>query len=253
VEFKKGLAAAGAVVVAAGAGGAMLAHASNRAQKTEGGLAVSPSMVERKAQAGATDTFTVSNNSDKALNVKVAARPWIQGSSGAVAPNRRHALGTVGVSAPSFTLAPKQSKTLTVMLKTGSPTYGSVEVIGLPTDASKSKGIVLGYRVLSTLRYDPATAVHALKAGSVKISKSKLSVGVRNTGNTVDPVTGTVSIKGSLGTKQGSIKSTRILPGKTISIPVTSAKHLAKGSYTATIQLTQGTSKIKLTKKFRVK
>jgi hypothetical protein len=80
-----------------------------------------------------------------------------------------------------------------------------------------------------------------------------LTLTVRNTGNTVDPVTGTVSVKGPLGTKQGSIKSTRILPGKSIAVPVTSAKHLSKGKYTATIQLTQGTTKIKLTKKITVK
>lgn len=253
MELKKGLVAAGAVAVAAGAGGAVFAHASNRAQSTQGGLAVSPAMIERPAQAGAADTVNVTNNSGKPLDVTVAARPWTQGSSGAVAPDRRHSLGTVAVSAPSFTLAAGQTKAVTVTLKSGAPTYGSVEVIGLPTDVAKRKGIVLGYRVLGTLRYDPSSPVHALKAGAAKVSKGALTLSVRNTGNTVDPVTGTVAIKGPLGTRQGTIKSTRILPGKSIAVPVASAKKLSKGRYTVTIQLTQGTTKIKLTKKVSVK
>ena len=48
-------------------------------------------------------------------------------------------------------------------------------------------------------------------------------------------------LKGPLGTRQGSIKATRLLPGKTIALGVLSAKGLQAGTYTATVTLKQGT------------
>jgi hypothetical protein len=48
------------------------------------------------------------------------------------------------------------------------------------------------------------------------------------------------------------VKSTRILPGKSIRVPLLSAKRL-RGSYTATISLKQGTFKTTLTKRVKVK
>ena len=68
-----------------------------------------------------------------------------------------------------------------------------------------------------------------------------VTLSIRSTGNTDEPVSGTVRIKGPLGTRQGSVKATRMLPGKTIALGVVSAKGLQAGAYTATVSLKQGT------------
>ncbi len=255
----KGLAATGAVVTVA-AGGAVLAHAQGggaRASAAPGGLAVSPVLIERAAAAGAANTVNVTNHSSKPLAITVAARPWVQSSTGAVAPNRRHTLGTVAVSDSSFTLAPGATKPVTVTLRTASATYGSVEVIGLPTDLATRKGVVAGYRILGSLRYDPAAPVHSLKPGAVKVtgtaSSRVFALAITNAGNTADPVSGEVVVKGPLGTRNGDVRQTRVLPGKTIAVPIASARGLPAGSYTATITLAQAGQKTKITKKVRIK
>ena len=60
-------------------------------------------------------------------------------------------------------------------------------------------------------------------------------------------------MRGPLGTRQGSIKATRILPGKRLSLPLVSARGLPAGSYTATVTLRQGDKRFNLTKRLRVR
>ena len=249
-------------VVAAGvlvAGGATLAQAGDakntRIAADQGGLSVSPFGVERGATIGAKDEITVANRSKETLTVAVKARPWTQSSSGAVSPNRRSTLGAVKVSAGDFTLAPGEERKLEVTLgatASNGSLYGALEVIGLPKDVESRKGVVTGYRLVGALRYHPANKTYKLTAGTPKVAKDKtLVLPLRSQGNTNDPVSGTVRVKGALGTKNGSIKATRILPGKQVSLAL--AKQLKAGSYTATISLKQGTLKTTVTKKLRVK
>jgi len=241
----------GAAIVAAGA---VIAQASgSKVAALDGGLGVQNALIERQAVAGAANTVKVFNNSKAPLTVSVTARPWTQASSGLVSPNRRSTLSSVGISEGAFTLDPGATKDVTVTLKSGSPQYGALEVIGLPTDVAKRKGIVTGYRVVGALRYKPAVATYALKVGSAKIKSGMVTLSVRNSGNTADAVSGTVRLKGPLGTRQGSVKATRLLPGKTISLAVMSAKRLPAGRYTATVSLKQGTFKTNLNKKITVK
>jgi hypothetical protein len=265
----KTVAAAG--VLAAAVGGAVIARAddpSARVTQLSNGLSLStpdgstdPSVkIDRPAQAGATDTLKIANNSKDALTVTVTARPWTQSASGAVSPNRRATLGGVAVSEPSFALAPGTSKNLTVTLG-GVPSsgylYGALEVVGVPADIAQRKGVVAGYRLVDTLRYNPVTAAYGLKAGAAKVSgkgKAKtLTLSVRNTGNTIAPVTGTVKLKGALGTKNGTIKATRILPGKSVAVSLAASSSLRAGSYTATVTLIQNKQKTSLTKKLKVR
>jgi hypothetical protein len=265
----KTVAAAG--VLAAAVGGAVIARAddsSGRAAQAEGGLALSTSTgstgstlkVDRLAQPGATNTLKVANNSKKALTVTVAARPWTQSASGVVSPNRRATLGGVTVSESSFALAPGASKDVTVTLgsvPSSGYLYGALEVIGVPADIAKSKGIVTGYRLLDTLRYNPATATYGLKAGAAKLSgtgKSRtLGLSVKNTGNTIAPVTGKVTLKGALGTKNGTLKATRILPRKSVSLALATASSLRAGTYTATVTLIQNKQRATLKKTIKVR
>lgn len=258
-------------VLAAAVGGAVIARADEspaRAAAADGGLAIMATTdsgdkslaIDRLAQAGASDGFKITNNSKKALDVTVKARPWTQSSSGAVSPNRRSTLGGVNVSEGQFTLQPGAEKSLTVSLgavPSAGYLYGALEVVGIPTDAAKAKGIVAGYRLVDAIRYRPATPTYGLKAGAAKISgkgsKKTLTLSVRNTGNTVDPVSGSVKIKGVLGTKNGTLKATRILPGKSIALGLASVSSLRAGSYTATVTLIQNKKKTTLKKKIRVR
>jgi hypothetical protein len=248
------VAAAGVVAVATA--GAVIARAddpSARTAQSAGGLRVSPAGVERDAAPGVANPVTVANRSRESLTITVNARPWTQSSSGATSPNRRRTLRGVTISDKEFTLAPGASKEVMVTQTSGSSLYGALEVIGLPRDADEQKGIVTGYRIVGALRYHPTARTYKLSAGKAKISKGFIVLPVRNSGNTVEPVTGTVRVKGPLGTRQGSIKATRILPRKRISLPLVSAKRLTAGRYTATITLRQGTERVEITKRIRVR
>ena len=122
----------------------------------------------------------------------------------------------------------------------------------MPTDAATRKGVVLGYRLVGSLRILPAAPKYALTAGNVKASGATAVIPVKNGGNTLDPVTGSVKVKGAAGTKNLTVAAVRILPGKTVNLPA--GTKLAKGSYTATVALTQrGKKALAVTKKFKVK
>lgn len=245
--------------VALGAGGTALGQKAgafgSAAQDTAGGLSLMPATIEHSAQPGALATMTVANRSAAPLEVTVTARPWVQSASGKVAPNRRGTLPGVSVDKPSFTLAPGAEQAVTATLNS-SPSagylYGAIEAVGVPTDASKRKGVVLGYRLIGALRILPAAAKTGLTAGTVKAVRGTAVVPVRNTGNTLDPISGTVRVKGARGTKSISLAPTKILPGKSVNVPL--GTKLAKGSYTAKLSLKQrGKTGLSATKKFKVR
>jgi hypothetical protein len=249
---------AGVAVAAAVASGAVIARADGASAPApkDGGLALSPALIERQAGAGPAGAITVANHSAKRLDVTVAARPWVQSSSGAVSINRAKTLPGVSVSAGSFPLAAGATKVVNVTATSGASLYGGVEVIGVPSDAP-SKGVVAGYRLVGSLRLDPAAPVLSLKAGTAKVtgtgSAKAVVLPLRNAGNTVQPVTGSVRLKGALGTRQRDLDAVRILPGKTVNVLLSSARTLSAGSYTATVSLTQGGKTTTVTKKLRIK
>ena len=196
----------------------------------------------------------VSNRSATALTVTVAPRQWTQAANGKVSPNRRGSLGGVSVSAPSFTLAPGEERDLTVNVASipgAGSLYGALEVVGLPTDVATRKGVVLGYRVVSAIRLNPAAPKAGVSAGKIKPGKGTATLPVKNTGNTLDAVAIRAEVKDSRGTRNLSA-TIKILPGKTINFPL--GTKLQKGSATAKITLRQK-SKTVLTskKKFTVK
>ncbi len=153
-----GALAAGVLVAAAG--GAVIAHAAgSTAKATTGGLAITGGIIRHQARAGQVDSVTLANNSKQSLTISVAARPWVQASTGRVVANRKATLSGVVLGAASFTLAPGATKDLTVTLASvpaAGYLYGGLEVIGMPPNA-KAKGIVTAYRLISALRYTPAT------------------------------------------------------------------------------------------------
>jgi hypothetical protein len=236
------------------AGGAALA-AGNPAHvaQSAGGLYIAPAEIESASHAGPLAAMTITNRSTTALNVTVAPRKWSEDATGNIAAARKGSLAGITVSTSSFTLAPQATQTVNVT-STAAPAYlyGAIEVVGIPADAAKKSGVVLGYRLLSRVRLLPAKKKYSLVAGQAAGSGKTIVLPVTNKGNTIDPVTGSFSIKGPRGSVNDNIPQKVILPGKKVNIKLGSS--LRAGSYTATVTLNQGGTKLVTAKrKFSVK
>lgn len=245
------LAAAPAVVAA---GAALALAGTGGAAPAAGGLSISPAILQQRAATGAVGPVTVVNRSDRRLQVTAAARRWIQTSAGQVEVARAHALPGVSVSPASFVLAPgaSQAVSLTVgALPADGALYGALEVIGLPPGAATAKGVVLGYRLIGTLRLVPATPVHKL-TGTLKARGRTLELDVTNAGNTVDLVSGDATIRDPRGTRSPALGALRILPGKQLRLPL--AKGLPAGRYGTSVKLSQaGHTALSLKAKLKVR
>jgi hypothetical protein len=233
----------------AAAGGAAAAQA-------DGGLSIAPATIQHDSRPGPLATMTVANRSAVQLAVTVTPRPWTQSTAGKVAVNRRASLATqVSVSKPSFTLPPGATADVAVTLLSVPPAgalYGALEVVGLPADAATRRGVVIGYRLIGTLRILPSQQKLGLTATAPKVVKGTAVLSVRNAGNTLDPVTGSVQVKGARGTRNSTVAAVRILPGKLIDVPL--GTRLAKGIYTATVRLNQrGRRALNVKHEFKVK
>jgi hypothetical protein len=227
------------------AGAAALAAGPDAHTAQTGGLSISPALIERAAQPGPVGTVTVTNRSAAALALTVAARPWTQDASGKVVANRRGTLAGVRVSQSSFTLVPGAEQKIDVTLSgapSGGSLYGALEVIGIPADAAKRTGVIVGYRMIGTLRLLPAKKKFSLAAGEIKRVGREVVLPVTNAGNTLDPVSGQVQIKGARGTLNDNVGNVSILPGKKVNIVVGTG--LRSGSYSATVSLKQGGAKL---------
>jgi hypothetical protein len=220
-----------------------------------GGLSLSPAVVEHAAKVGSVGTVVVDNSSATPLKITVTPRPWKQALSGAVAPDKKKTLlSQVGVSARSFTLAAGTKKSITLTLKhgpSGGALYGSVDVVGLPTAAAKKKtsGVIPGYRLIGSLRLTPSSKKLSVRVGSAAVKGKSIVVAVRNTGNTIDPVSGRVRISGARGSRTVTVAATKVLPGSIVDLPLGSVKGLPKGSYTAKVSLSQGGKSVASTSK----
>jgi hypothetical protein len=227
------------------AGAAALAAPHAKAPAQAGGLSITPAVLEESpAHAGTLGSVMVTNRSKQALTVTVAPRQWNQDASGKVSAKRAGGLAGVSVDKSSFTLAPQGSQNVTV--SASSPAagyeYGALEVIGIPADAAKRSGVVVGYRLVGTLRMLPAQKRYSLTAGDVKRDGKAVVVPVTNDGNTLDPVSGTVQVKGARGTLNDNVGDVKILPRKKVDVVL--APSLRAGSYSATLTLKQAGNKL---------
>lgn len=240
------------LAAAVAAGVAVVPTPANAAQ---GGVSVSPASIERPARAGASATATVRNTTDRKRRVTGTPRPGRPARTGAVSANRARTLAGVSVSRRAFSLAAGASATVQVRLgrvPTSGSVYGALDVVGKP--AKRRRGVNVNYRLVGRLRFNPTTRRYKLAAGSAAVKRRNLTLLVRNKGNTVDPVSGSVSISGAGGGRSGSIKGVSILPNGLVRVPVASLRGLRKGVYTAAISLSQGGRKQLTTRKrFRVR
>jgi hypothetical protein len=232
-----------------------------RATAAQGGLAVTPSILETTARRGASGSVTITNSTGRRLRMTVRARPWRQARNGTVAANRRRSLGGVSVSSSRFTLAAGAQRVVSVRLNrvpSRRSQYGALDIVGKPT--RRRRGINVTYNLISSLRFNPTAGARRLRlrAGRARVSgrgsNRSLLLQVRNRGNTVDPVGGSVDVSGSGGGRSGAISSMRILPGKTINLKVASLRGLRRGSYTASITLSQASrNMVSVTRRFRIR
>jgi len=220
------------------------------------GFSMSPSIAQTTAAAGASTSVTISNSTGRPLKVTVRARPWSQNRSGAVAANRTKRLAGVTVRSSSFTMASGSKRTVSVTmnrLPAARSLYGALEVVGRPVKTTK--GINVAYRLIPSLRFNPSSGARkiSLSAGGAKVASRAVVLPVRNRGNTVDPVSGSVSISGGGSGRSSSLRSVRVLPGKTVNFDLTARRGLRAGSYAATVTLRQGGRTTRVTRRFRIR
>jgi hypothetical protein len=242
--------AVAAVLIASGA----TAAASTTAT---GGLSIVPAFLEHEAQPGAVGQIRIANGSAKAIAVSVRARPWIQERSGAVRPDGSKTLTQVKLSLTAFTLKPGETRSVSAALaaRPGSGSlYGAIDVLGTPRGPRPRNGILARYRLLGGLRLNPAAAQRRLRVrvGAPRGDAKGVVVAVRNTGNTVEPLTGSARIVGATGTLRATIASQRILPDGLVEVRLHRGR-LQAGRYIAAVTLRQGGRQVaKVTRAFRV-
>lgn len=213
---------------------------------TGAGLSISPGILEHTATHGGVGAVEISNTTSAVMTVTLALRPWLQAESGEVSPNRRMSLGSVRASASSFTLAAGASRTVSLSLSrppAGGSIYGAVEVTGIPHGHTGSS-IKLDYRLITDLRLTPTRQRFQAAAGSLveqgSVKRGTLALAVKNTGNTITPIGGTVQISGSGHSLTAHATAKAIVPGATVSVPLVQLLgSLPRGHYTVIVQLTE--------------
>lgn len=219
-----------------------------------GGLSISPSIVESGATRGVIGTVSVSNTSNVTMRITATVRPWAQASNGAVTPNAHRVLSSeISLDHSAFSLAAGQKQTITLkLLRTpaNGALYGNIDVIGVPPTNKARNGVTVSYQLIGSVRVLPSKAREKFSATTTAMRESgsghgELSVGIRNTGNTIDPISGTFHIQGALASVSGVVPSETIVPGATVFAPLTRIHgQLPHGNYTATLTLMQNRSTI---------
>jgi len=213
----------------------------------DGGLSVTPAVLEHRAQLGSVGSFTLSNTTKESLRVTITVRPWRQQLNGTVISDPRANLTRiVRATSPSFTLRAGSRRPVSfrmVRRPSGGSLYASVEAFGKPTNTKGRKGIIPQYKIVSSMRLNPARKAYRLKTGAAQVRGGALILPVRNLGNSIDPVSGTYTLSGA-GSRRGSIAGVKVIPGKLVGLSLGSARGLKKGRYTVSASLVQGSKRV---------
>jgi hypothetical protein len=245
---------AGAVALAAAglATGGVIAQAGQappQAKAAAGGVSLTPQTVEHTARNGKLGSVTVKNTTSGTLKVTVRVRPWSQNRvTGQVSANLNVSMSRyVAANASSFSLAAGSSRSVTLTQRRtppGGSLYGAIEVFGKPSNAKAQNGIIPNYRVVGRLRANPSKKRVALRAGSLGFvgrgTARQVVVPVRNTGNTLDPIGGSVTFSGPTS-KTNALQAITPIPGQVVNLVGGHVSGFKKGRYTATFSITQGT------------
>ena len=157
----------------------------------------------------------------------VKARPWTQSASGVAIPNRRGTLGGVARRRADVHARARRAQGAdghAQQRAVGGYLYGALEVVGLPADLDKRKGVVTGYRLVNSLRYNAATAdATSIKAGAAKVAgKGKArALTLRGPQHGQHARAGqrhASSSRARSGPRTARSRPTRILPGKSVAL-----------------------------------
>jgi hypothetical protein len=221
-------------------GGAVPAYA-------DGGLSVTPAVLEHRAHLGSVGSFTLNNTTKESLRVRVTVRPWRQQLNGTVISDPRANLTRyVRATRRSFTLragARVPVRFRMVRRVKGGSLYAAVEAFGKPTKTKGRKGIIPQYKIISSMRLNPKRKSYRLKTGAAQVRGGSLILPVRNLGNSIDPVYGTYSLSGA-GSRRGNIAGVKVIPGKLVGLSLGAVRGLKKGRYTVSASLVQGSKRV---------
>jgi hypothetical protein len=237
-------AAAGGAMAQAKAGAGPVARAA-----ANGGVSLRPDTVEHVTRKGSVGRTTIKNTTSGTLRMTVTVRPWSQNrTTGTVAENMRVNLSPyVVASSRTFNLGAGRSRTVTMRVRRTPPhgsLYAALDVFGKQVHVKKHNGIIPQYRVVGRVRLNPKHKRPALKIGTANlIGRGKgrtLILQVRNTGNTLDAVTGTANITGPMR-KTVNLTPVSIVPGQVVFVRALNINGMKKGLYHVTFNVTQGT------------
>jgi hypothetical protein len=231
-----------------------------RAQAAQqGGVSITPATVEATAKKGSVGTFTVKNTTKDTMRVTVTVRPWSQNrSSGAVVINKRANLSPYVVGSPkSFTLKPGSRKIkLRMRRMTHSRSlYGGIQVFARQKKRKATNGIIPQWDLVGRLRLNPKRKRPNMRVGATDVvgrgNNRSLILAVRNIGNTLDPVGGTVKITGPTS-RNATISQVSVVPGQVVYLKGGSVRGMKRGSYTATWSITQGSKRYTAKRTFKL-
>ena len=255
--------ALGLAVAGSATGGVMIARADDAAPTAQaaqqGGVSITPAVVEKTAKRGNVGTFTVKNTTKDTLRVTVMVRPWIQNRSTAqVVLNKRASLAPFVVASPqTFNLAPGERKVnlnMRKMTSSGS-LYAGFQVFAKQVKPTARNGIIPQWDLVGRVRLNPARKNPNLRVGATDVvgkgDGRQLILAVRNTGNTLDPVGGTVTIKGPTA-RTATIPQVSVVPGQVVYLKGGSLKGMKGGNYTATWAVTMGGKKFNINRPFKL-
>ena len=255
--------ALGLAVAGSATGGVMIARADDAAPTAQaaqqGGVSITPAVVEKTAKRGNVGSFTVKNTTKDTLRVTVMVRPWIQNRSTAqVVLNKRASLAPyVKASPQTFNLAPGQRTVrLNMRRMTASGSlYAGFQVFAKQVRAKARNGIIPQWDLVGRVRLNPARKNPNLRVGATDVvgrgNGRQLILAVRNIGNTLDPVGGTVAIKGPTP-RNATIPQVSVVPGQVVYLKGGSLRGMKGGNYSATWSVTMGGKKFNVTRKFRL-
>ncbi len=258
VKFVLGVAAVFAAPFVSGillARGAIALGTSERAPvqlSQAGGLSLTPQVVERRARVGSAASVTVANTTARPVRVTLRPRPWLQASDGTVAPNPSRTLTRLLRVTPStFVLAAGAKRAVRLSLRrhpAGGSLYGALDLTGVPRGARPRHGIAVRYRLIGSLRLDPARPRLRVRAGALKVTgrtgRQAAILPLRNTGNTVEPITGRVVLTGPRGTRPNTLRPVRVVPRRLVNLTLGTYRGLLRGQppgrYRLDVTLLQG-------------
>jgi hypothetical protein len=267
VELARSRRVAGAavLVVAGVATGAVIAQADSRAPvaraAANGGVSLRPDTVEHVARKGRAGFVRIKNTTRGTLKMRVTVRPWSQNRfSGNVAPNYRANLTPyVKATHMRFRLRAGKSKRMSIRVRRTPPhgsLYAALEVFGKQLHKKKRNGIIPQYRIVGRVRLNPKHRRPKARIGTANlVGRGKgrtLILQVRNTGNTLDAVSGTANITGPM-TKTVNLTPATIVPGQTVFVKALNVSRMKRGFYHVQFNLTQGTRHYTARRIFRLR